>query len=342
MDYILNSCVWEITLACNYSCKYCGSRAGRQRDRELNTKECLLISKQLADLGCKRVSLIGGEVFLRRDWDIIAAELAKSGVKVSIITNGSLINDDVICRLFNSGVESVAISLDSVEEIHDKYRTVGSFRRASDAIDYLGKSGIPVSVISTVNAESANNLYDFFLWLQTKHIFAWQIQACSPMGNANSAVDYRIDQRSVIDFVSAHLSDAPFTIGIADNIGYFTEEEGYLRGNQSGFAFFQGCQAGITTIGIDSVGNVRGCESMYDDYFIEGNLRDSSLQQIWNSPDNFSYNRKFTQRNLSGKCATCRYSFLCKGGCRSYNYFSEKHLFESSSCALLNVGTEDL
>ena len=35
----LKTCVWEITLACCFSCKYCGSRAGKARENELTTEE---------------------------------------------------------------------------------------------------------------------------------------------------------------------------------------------------------------------------------------------------------------------------------------------------------------
>ena len=71
----LRSCVWEITLACCFSCKYCGSSGGIRRENELTTEECLQVARQLADAGCRRVSLIGGEVFLRPDWAEIAAAL---------------------------------------------------------------------------------------------------------------------------------------------------------------------------------------------------------------------------------------------------------------------------
>ena len=58
--YQLNSCVWEITLGCCFSCKYCGSRGGKSREKELTTNECLDVVIQLSELGCKRVALIGG------------------------------------------------------------------------------------------------------------------------------------------------------------------------------------------------------------------------------------------------------------------------------------------
>src|SRR2546421_10403449 len=58
--------VWELTLACNLKCVHCGSRAGTRRPGELTTEECLDLVAQLAELGTREVTLIGGEAFLRR------------------------------------------------------------------------------------------------------------------------------------------------------------------------------------------------------------------------------------------------------------------------------------
>ena len=85
MAYSLKSCVWELTLACCFSCQYCGSKGGKARKDELTTEECLEVVKQLSELGCRRVSLIGGEVFMRSDWDVIVEALINHGIKVCII-----------------------------------------------------------------------------------------------------------------------------------------------------------------------------------------------------------------------------------------------------------------
>lgn len=87
MKIQLESCVWEITLTCCFDCKYCGSRGGIAREGELSTQECMSIVRQLQQLGCQRVSLIGGEVFMRPDWDAIAGALADGGICVNLITN---------------------------------------------------------------------------------------------------------------------------------------------------------------------------------------------------------------------------------------------------------------
>ena len=334
MVYRLARCVWEITLACCFSCKYCGSGGGKARENELTTGECLSVADQLKELGCERVSLIGGEVFMRPDWKEIVLRLTSQGIRVNLITNGFLFTEALIQSLKDCRVESVSVSLDGPREVHDKYRQAGSYDRALRALETLTQSGIPTSVISTLNAENALLLEEFYDILKKYPIFAWQLQACSPMGNAaRYGVPFLFDQRRVIAFVREHAEKAPFMLGVADNIGYFTPEEGSIRGNLSGKAYFKGCSAGISAIGIDSVGNVRDCESMYDDRFIEGNLRQESIRRIWEDPDRFAYNRKFTKDDLTGSCATCELGEYCGGGCRSYNYFVHGRMFESPCCA---------
>lgn len=300
----LDSIVWELTLRCCFRCAYCGSRAGEARENELTTAECLSVVGQLAELGCRRVNLLGGEVFLRPDWREITAALTGRGMKVCVITSGFVLTEGILADLEALMVESVAVSLDGPERVHDRSRREGSYRRALEAIAALTGRGIPTSVISALRADNAPLLPEFYETLKGYPIFAWQLQACSPMGNAEGGgLDTRFDPLAVLRFVASEAPRAPFTILAADNIGYFTPEETAVRGGKG--LCFGGCSAGLSTLGIDSVGNVRGCESLYDERFIEGNLRQRSLREIWEDESAFSYNRRFEPRMLTGKCASC-------------------------------------
>src|SRR5271155_689128 len=72
--------VWEITPACALACRHCGSRAGRDRPDELTTAEALDLVDQMADLGGKEVTLIGGEAYLRADWLQIVRRVRSHGI----------------------------------------------------------------------------------------------------------------------------------------------------------------------------------------------------------------------------------------------------------------------
>lgn len=107
-EYRLQSCVWEITLACCFSCKYCGSKGGKARENELSTNECLKVADELKELGCQRVSLIGGEVFMRSDWADIVQAMTDNDINVSIITNGYLFTEKILQKLKETRIESIA------------------------------------------------------------------------------------------------------------------------------------------------------------------------------------------------------------------------------------------
>ena len=331
--YHLRTAVWEITLACCFRCAYCGSSGGKARENELSTAECLDVAKQLSDLGCRRVSMIGGEVFMRKDWPEIVQALTSRNVKVCIITNGFRMTPEIIAELKRVRIESVAVSIDGPERVHDRFRQKGSYARALETLTALSSAGIPVSVITALRADNAPLLPEFFETLKQYPIFAWQIQACSPMGNASkNEVDVRFDAKEVMEFIKRINGTTHFYVGAADNIGYYTLEEPFVRGIEG--LTYGGCSAGLTTVGIDSIGNVRGCESMYDPRFNEGNLREKSLLDIWTDPKAFSYNRDFTPDFLTGTCKGCVYGDTCAGGCRSYDFFTTGKLYENPLCAL--------
>ena len=329
--YHLRTAVWEITLSCCFRCAYCGSSGGRARENELSTEECLNVAAQLSEAGCRRVSMIGGEVFMRKDWATIVGALTSRSVAVCIITNGFRMTDGIIADLKRVKIESVAISIDGPRRVHDAFRQKGSYDRAFETMNALSSAGIPVSVITALRSDNAPLLPEFFETLKKTPIFAWQIQACSPMGNAlKNAVDVRFDAKAVMEFIRKVNGTASFYVGAADNVGYYTPDEPYVRGIDG--LTFGGCSAGLTAIGIDSAGNVRGCESMYDPRFNEGNLREASLFDIWMKPDAFSYNRGFTPDLLTGSCRNCPHGEYCAGGCRSYDYFTTGRLYENPLC----------
>src|SRR5262245_13561197 len=114
--------VWEITLKCNLACSHCGSRAGPTRDTELSTAEALDLVHQMAEVGIKEVTLIGGEAFLRADWLDIAREVTRSGMRCTMTTGGYGVNATMAARMKEAGILAVSVSVDGMEETHDRLR----------------------------------------------------------------------------------------------------------------------------------------------------------------------------------------------------------------------------
>jgi len=129
MEYIPVNSVWEITMACNMRCGHCGSQCTDRHPDELTNDEALQLCDDLAELGLKVVTLSGGEPLMRPDWADIAKRLSQNGIIPNIISNGWLVDDAVIDKALDAGVNTIAVSLDGTSNIHDTIRKKGSFDR---------------------------------------------------------------------------------------------------------------------------------------------------------------------------------------------------------------------
>ena len=310
-----SSTVVELTLKCSMRCIHCGSAAGEKRKNELSTGEWIDLFKDLSDLDCKLVTLMGGEPFLREEWYEISKQIKNFGMNVTIMSNGYHINDEIITKLRKIEPYAVAISIDGVyPETHDYIRGVdGAFEKCIKSLDSLQDADLPVSVITTVhklNFKELPKMRSFFL---NKNI-AWQIQIADPIGRFPKKLHLSLKEfYSVALFIASSrkrysLKELP--IMGAHCIGYNSQ----VLPNVMLIPKWGGCQAGISVLGIQSDGGIKGCLSL-PDYFIEGNVRESSIKNIWNNPDFCSYNRKFKKEDLKGNCKDCKYGQSCKGGC---------------------------
>lgn len=335
-EYVPEVCVWELTLKCNMRCVHCGSVAGRARRNELTVDECLGIADELLDLGCRQVTFIGGEVFLYQGWEKIARKLSEDGAVVNIITNAFMVGDAQIDQIKYGQVVNVGISVDGMEGNHNRIRNVRtSFKKVLEAFERLGREDVPIAVVTSLldfNFYDLEPMYDLFV---DNGVTIWQIQIVAAMGNMAEKKNFLLDPAKVpliTRFIRDKRSEQKIRIYAGDDIGYYDENELYLRNSPGTICAWHGCQAGLRVVGIDSVGNVKGCESLYSDDFIEGNLREESLKEIWHKEGNFAYNREFDIGQLTGKCAGCDKARICRGGCRGSCYFTSGSLFENPYC----------
>ena len=121
------------------------------------------------------------------------------------------------------------------------------------------------------------------------------------------------------------INSPEFKVYPSDDIGYFGNPEPDLRDSDTALPFWLGCRAGCQVIGIESGGNVKGClslpSSMHGEArFVEGNVRQKSLRDIWSRADAFAYNRLFKEAQLGGFCRVCRFRDICRGGCSWATY----------------------
>ena len=341
LGYYPRNVVWELTLACNLRCQHCGSRAGEAREDELTLEEATALADQLAALGTERVTLSGGEPTLSPYWHLIGKRLTDQGVRVNIISNGKTWDAEHTRLAKEAGLESAAFSLDGLEQTHDRIRRKGSYDEVLRALDACAEDGLPTAVVTHINRLNLHTLPQMRDLLGGCGVSSWQLQLGNPAGNMSDNSDLVIVPKDLLEIVPivARLrsEDRKPRVFAADNVGYYGEFEKAIRDRGARVFFWVGCRAGCQVLGIESNGNIKGCLSLpsaannvYD--FIEGNIRERSLPEIWCDDNAFAYNRRFTVDQLTGFCRTCRYNDICRGGCSWTAHSHTGSRFENPYC----------
>lgn len=346
MEKIMNNpvtAVWEITMGCNMRCKHCGSSCENPLEGELSTQEALKLCDDMGKLGFQWITLSGGEPTTRKDWDLLAKRLNENGIIPNMITNGWLMNEEIADRAVNAGINTIAISIDGLEETHDFIRRKDSFKRIMHAFDILKTKKINYSVITTINNRNINELPKLRDILIEKGVMGWQLQLGLPMGNMaknSDLVAQPYHMNDVIEFsFNTMMEGHNIDIQLADCIGYYNLKEIEVRKKSLGVDYYSwtGCGAGKFSLGILHNGDILGCTSVRDKSFIEGNAIKIPLKEIWENPDNFAWNRKLTKEQLSGICKKCMYGDQCLGGCSNTRLTMEGSVYGENKYCSYNI-----
>lgn len=321
MKYSLDTCVWEITVGCNYRCRHCGSACTTTHQDELTTQEAFMAADQIAALKPRYVSLTGGEPLLRSDWHMIVERMTRQGVVVCMITNGALIDEATARQMESSGLALVSISMDGTRQIHNHMRGIDCYDRSLQAYRLLADTEVATGANTTLVKENLFCLEELRLELMAHGVDKWQIQLGLPVGtlkkNSASVLEPEALER-VIDFVYESNVKGGIEIYLAESAGYYSRKEAISRqiaSRQEKISVFKGCNAGIRSVGILQNGDVVGCTSIRDPGFIEGNIRERTLAEIWEDENSFAWRRQMNVDMLQGFCRDCRYGEICLGGC---------------------------
>lgn len=326
--------VWNMTRRCNLKCVHCYARSEDiSYDNELTHEQSLAMMDDLADFGVPVLLFSGGEPLVHPQLIEYAQYAVKKGMRAVISTNGTLITKEKAKMLKEIGLSYVGISLDGLEETHDKFRGVkGSFKKAMAAIDNCQKAGIKVGLRFTINKRNFGDIPGIFDLLEEKNI----PRACfyhlvySGRGSEIAKEDLNHEEtRKVLDLImnrtrdlhDRNLSKEILTVDNHADGPYVYQrllDEDPERaaevlellemneGNNSG--------RGIGCISWDG-------EVHPDQFWREkslGNIKDTPFSKIWTNIDNeFLMKLKEKKKHIKGRCSQCRWLDICGGNFRA-------------------------
>ena len=161
---------FELTPLCNMACRMCYVRMDKKTQDSIaplrSKEEWLDIAKQAREHGLLYILLTGGEPFTHPEFREILSGLHKMGFIVSINSNGTLINEEVVEWLKETPPSRINLTLYGASD--ETYaRLCGKpdgFTRAVRAITLLKEAGITVKInlsLTPFNADDLEGIFSF-------------------------------------------------------------------------------------------------------------------------------------------------------------------------------------
>jgi radical SAM protein with 4Fe4S-binding SPASM domain len=302
------------------------------RDDELSTEEMFEVADHLVRLGTREVTLIGGEAYLRSDVYRLVDHLARQHVRVTMQTGGRGLTLERAKKFKAAGLSAVGVSIDGPADVHDVLRaSPGSHEAAMRAVANVRAAKLPVTSNSQVNRLNAHRLRETARMLEDAGVQVWRAQLTAPMGRAADHPEWILQPYMVLEVIDtlaeiqrdalerARAKGIPmqraFNVALGNNLGYFGPHEQLLRsrpGRED--RHWQGCKAGQYVMGIESDGTVKGCPSLPTAPYTGGNVRELTLEKIWDA-EQIAFTRDRGTSELWGFCKDCYYADTCRAGC---------------------------
>ena len=266
---------------------------------------------------------------------------SRTGMQISIATNGTLITPELAKRLKEVGVTYVEVSIDSPDpEEHDEFRGVpGAWERTMRGIKYLNEAGIATGIASVVTRKSVDRVPEMIDLAKRAGVGTLMFFQFIPTGRGKQARELDMQPEDVERFLNyiydawEHgtkpqiLSTNPVYARIsvsrveggADKIAmaHFGAISAGGRYGSAALALAQfvgGCGAGRAYFALDHNADVYPCVFLP---IRVGNLLRDGFEKVWFDSELFN---AFRDRDASQHAAhSCPFRYVC-GGCRAHAY----------------------
>jgi GeoRSP system radical SAM/SPASM protein len=299
---------WAVTNKCNFKCKHCYSRTDPSEELDgAALKACIDI---LSSAGVLSLNFGGGEPLLRPDLALLAQHASKLGLRVSMNSNGFLIDRERAEMLKRAGFSKVGVSIDSrYPSVHDSFRGIaGSHERALRALRHLHEVGIKTSVSSVIcriNHEDISGLVALALEHKASQLNFHNFK-CSGLGYSNRD-ELDLTPAEWKEFYVAALKAKREISGL--EISLDDPIIASLGHNGSASSMVKGSVCGKLSLNIKSNGDVTPCGFIP---IVIGNITRDDFKAMWK---NSTVLQKMRHKVPTGKCAGCSSYEDCLGGC---------------------------
>jgi len=301
---------WELTYKCNLNCIHCFNDKDRYKD-ELSFNEITGLIDQMYKEGCIHLVFTGGEPLMRPDFKDIYKYAVKKGFLVSVFTNGTLINDEIISVFKENLPFAIEITLHSLKsEVFDAITgTKGSHKRCMNSIQRIIDANLPLTLKTAGMRNNKNEVYKIKKYVKSFPGIKFKFDSfISARHNGKKDTrDLRLTSDEVIDI---QLGDHDMKNQL-DNC--FKEKSCYDKKN----LVFRNCGGGINSFHINPEGRLQLClELTKPSYDLAGGTFRDGFYNFLGSLRKTEYSRdsKCRQCDLYDVCGQCPAKALIENG----------------------------
>jgi radical SAM protein with 4Fe4S-binding SPASM domain len=293
----------ELTSRCNERCVHCYI----PHENKINDIEHALfynVLDQCRDMGLLNITLSGGEPMLHPLFCDFLRKAKDYDFSINILSNLTLLNDEIIAEMKANRLSSVQVSLYSMKaEIHDAITQVsGSFETTKAAILRLIENDIPLQISCPIMKQNRNCYVDVMNWAHDHKVRA--VSDYIMMARYDRSTG-NLDNRLSLEEVSAAINE------IITNDREYQEEilnanidEADARDISNDIV----CGVCIDSLCMIANGNVYPCAGWQS--YVCGSLREQSLQDIWENSAKVKYLRSLRKKDFS-ECVKCPDKSFC-------------------------------
>jgi len=294
----------ELTDHCNLCCKHCYRESGPHLKNFLPTEKLLSLLETMAQQGINSLELTGGEPMTHPDFIDIFEKASVLFNRVGVVSNGTLIDDDVI-DVFSKSDKIIVVQIDldgDSAEVHDSLRGIpGSFDRVCTAAQRMKEHGVKFRVV--MNVHSGNLSHVRQTAVLARNLGAKQFSFASVLAVGRATKMQMLSETELLEFI---LLVNELEAAYPDFIQVSIPEPEGLYLHQKG-----NCGGGSRSLVLGPTGNVRPCPMLSEGNGIYGNLLVENYQTVvQRAPLSEHY---YLQMPDEATCQGCDYLYFCKG-----------------------------
>ncbi|MDD5221114.1 MAG: radical SAM protein [Candidatus Pacebacteria bacterium] len=276
----------EITNACNLHCKHCYMNSIQNKFKDnLTQEEWINFFIDLRkNFGNKvLIQITGGEPLIREDIFIILKELKNLGFKISLATNGVLLDDQKL-DLLSPLLTSLSISLDGFSNSHNYLRDGNTYDKVLENIKKLTRHNIEyLSIKTVIYKKNIEELAPFYQFLKTLKIDLWHVLPMELLGRGVMNKQEELSNQEyekLCSFIDKIKKDKDKNMRVM-----FGEEADYfMSDNACDCLKYKLCSAGISSCGILYNGDVVNCiQEDRSTLSPQGNIKIENFKNIWDN-----------------------------------------------------------